>query len=100
MKAGHAGMASLISQFLPNFIMLLDALSKTYLGSLESKDGDQAEHIQNIGKKYILKKSLFSSWVTTRMKSRDSSTFYNLLILYYFLLVFPRGLHFLVRTPK
>ena len=45
LKAGHAGTASLISHVLPNFIMLLDALRNTYLGSCKSKDGDKAEPI-------------------------------------------------------
>ena len=48
LKAGHAGTTSLIIHVLPNFIMLLDALTNTYLGLLKSKDGEKAETISNI----------------------------------------------------
>ena len=43
LKAGNVCTTSLISYVLPNFIMLLDAHTKTYLGSRKSKDGDKAE---------------------------------------------------------
>ena len=48
LKAGHAGTASLISHVLPNFLMLLDALTNTYLGSRRSRDGNKAEPIPKI----------------------------------------------------
>ena len=46
LKAGHASTTSLISHVLPNFIMLLDALTNTYFGSRQSTGGDKAEQIQ------------------------------------------------------
>ena len=48
LKAGHAGTISLISHKLSNFIMLLDALTNTYLGSHKSKNLDKAEAIPKI----------------------------------------------------
>ena len=47
-KAGHGGRTSLIFHILPNFIMLLDALTNTYLGLRETKDGDKAKSIKKI----------------------------------------------------
>ena len=44
-KAGHAGTTSRISHVLPKFLMFLDALSNTFLGSCKSKDSDKAEPI-------------------------------------------------------
>ena len=38
-KAGQAGTTSLISHVLPKFIMLLDALTNSSLGSCKSKYG-------------------------------------------------------------
>ena len=49
LKAGHAVTTSWITHTLPNFLMLLDALTNTYLGSRRSKDGDKAEAIPKWG---------------------------------------------------
>ena len=61
LKAGHAGMTSWISQLLPNFIMLLDALANANLGLRKSKDGDKAKPITFI---FIFLSSLifFQKW--------------------------------------
>ena len=48
LKAGHAGTASLIFHVLPNFIVLLDALTNTYLGLRKSKLSQLQKHRQNI----------------------------------------------------
>ena len=45
LKVGHAGTTIGISHLLPNFILVLDALTNTYLGLRKSKDGDKAEPI-------------------------------------------------------
>ena len=45
LKAGHTGTISLISHVIPNFLMLVDALTNTYLGLHKSKDGDEADPI-------------------------------------------------------
>ena len=50
LKAGHADTTSRVLYVLPNFIMLLGALSNIYLGSCKSKDGDNAEPIKKIFK--------------------------------------------------
>ena len=48
LKAGHAITTSWISHVLPNFVILLDALTNTYLGSQKSTDWDKAEPISKI----------------------------------------------------
>ena len=45
LKAGHAGKTSWTLHVLPNFIMLLDALTKTYFVLRQSKDGDKTKPI-------------------------------------------------------
>ena len=51
LKAGHAIKTSQMSNLLPNFIMLLDTLTNTYLGLRKSKSGDKAETISRINSK-------------------------------------------------
>ena len=46
LKAGYAGLTSLINHILPKFLMLLHALTNAYLRSCRSKDGDKAKPIQ------------------------------------------------------